>query len=143
MKLWNMLFTIPFRRKGMLELLLALLFIITVSTSPLYAGSQRAMVNLRGNQVLVPIDVPPKERFVFQRLITVDDRMIVFLYHDPRFGRPVDYSETYSLKGELLEIAWYEPTEGLKRARDINLDNREATRPARILEIVHELREHN
>jgi hypothetical protein len=99
------------------------------------------MVNLRGDQVLVPADIPPKQYFVFQRLVSVDDQLIVFLYRDPRFRHAVDYSETYNLKGELLEIAWYKPTEGLKRARDINLGDPQATRPARILEMIYEFRE--
>ncbi len=106
--------------------------------TPLHAESQRTLVNLRGDQVLVPVDVPPKKDYVFQRLISVDDRLIVFLYRDPKFGRPVDYAETYNLTGELLEVAWYQPTEGLKRARDINLGNPKATEPARILKIVQE-----
>jgi hypothetical protein len=97
------------------------------------AESQRAIVNLRGDQVLVPRDVPPKDRFILQRLISVDDRLIVFLYSDPRFQTRVDYAETYNVNGELLEIAWYDFTSGLKRVRDVNLGNRDAKRPARIL----------
>ncbi|MFQ5804396.1 MAG: hypothetical protein ACE5JQ_16015 [Candidatus Methylomirabilales bacterium] len=120
---------------------LAILIILTVSATPLYAESQRAMVNLRGDQVLVPNNVPPKERFVLQRLISVDDRLIVFLYSDPKFRRPVDYAETYNLLGELLEVSWYEPAEGLKRVRDINLGDPKAKGPARILEISRELPE--
>lgn len=112
-----------------------MLFILTVSVAPLHAEPQRTVVNLRGDQVLVPMDVPPKEQFVLQRLISVDDRLVVFLYRDPRFRRPVDYAETYNLTGELLEIAWYEPDGGLVTARDINLGNPKAKRPARILEI--------
>ena len=122
----------------MVKRLLAILIILTVSATPLYAESQRAMVNLRGDQVLVPNNVPPKERFVLQRLISVDDRLIVFLYRDPRFRRSVDYAETYNLMGELLEVAWYEPAEGLKRVRDINLGDPKAKGPARILEISRE-----
>ncbi len=123
------------------KLLLVILFIFTVSVTPLHAGSQRTMVNLRGDQVVVPIEVPPKERFVLQRLINVDDRLIVFLYSDPKFRRPVDYAETYNLKGELLEISWYKPTEGVKRVRDINVGNRKARGPARILKILNDLPE--
>lgn len=130
-------------RTGLPEFLLAMLFTLTVSGTLLHAADQKTMVNLRGDQVLVPTDIPPKERFVFQRLLNVDNQLVVFLYSDPRFRRPVDYAETYNLKGELLEIAWYKPTEGLRRARDINLDNPTAKRPARILEIVHEFRGHN
>ncbi|MEE9152508.1 MAG: hypothetical protein V3U42_00290 [candidate division NC10 bacterium] len=122
----------------MVKRLLAILIILTVSATPLYAESQRAMVNLRGDQVLVPNNVPPKERFVLQRLISVDNRLIVFLYSDPKFRRPVDYAETYNLMGELLEVAWYEPAEGLKRVRDINLGDPKAKGPARILEISRE-----
>lgn len=110
---------------------------LAIPTS-LQAESQRTLINLRGDQVLVPVDVPPKKDYVFQRLISVNDRLIVFLYRDPKFGRPVDYAETYNLTGELLEVAWYQPTEGLKRARDINLGNPKATEPARILKIVQE-----
>ncbi|MFQ5960681.1 MAG: hypothetical protein ACE5MG_04735 [Candidatus Methylomirabilales bacterium] len=98
-------------------------------------------VNLRGEEVVIPGDVPPKERFVLQQLISVDNRLIVFLYSGPRFHRRVDYAETYNLNGELLEIAWYDPTGGLKRARDINLGNPKATRPARILEMFREVRQ--
>lgn len=133
----------PSRRKGLPELLLAILFTLTVGVTPLYAGSPRTMVNLRGDQVMVPNDVPPKERFILQRLISVDDRLIVFLYSDPRFRRPVDYAETYNVKGELLEIAWYDPARGLKRARDINMGNLKATGPARILENLHGFSEHD
>ncbi|MGH7423633.1 MAG: hypothetical protein ACREJ1_08135, partial [Candidatus Methylomirabilales bacterium] len=61
---------------------------------------------------------------------------IVFLYRDPKFRRPVDYAETYNLRGELLEIAWVEPTGGLTIARDVNLGNPEARDPARVLEII-------
>ncbi len=139
MKAWSEMFILsPSRWKGLPKLLLAILFVLTVSVSPLHAGSQRIMVNLRGDQVVVPIEVPPKERFVLQRLINVNDQLIAFLYSDPRFRRPVDYAETYNLKGELLEIGWYTPTEGVKRARDINLGNRKARGPARILNILHE-----
>lgn len=106
--------------------------------TPLHAESQRIMVNLRGDQVLVPVDVPPRQHYVLQRLISVDDRLIVFLYSDPKFGRPVDYAETYNLMGELLEVAWYKPTEGVKKARDVNLGNPKAAGPARILKIVQE-----
>lgn len=95
--------------------------------------SQRAMVNLRGDQVLVPGDVPPKDRFILQRLISVDDRLIVFLYSDSRVQTRVDYVETYNANGELLEIAWYDSTSGPKIVRDVNLGNRDAKRPARIL----------
>ncbi len=125
------------------KLLLVILFIFTVSVTPLHAGSQRIMVNLRGDQVVVPIEVPPKERFVLRRLINVNDQLIAFLYSDPRFRRPVDYAETYNLMGELLEVAWYDPASGLKIARDINLGNRKARGPARILKIFHEFREHD
>ncbi len=125
------------------KLLLVILFIFTGSVTPLHAGSQRTMVNLRGDQVVVPIEVPPKERFVLRRLINVNDQLIAFLYSDPRFRRPVDYAETYNLMGELLEVAWYDPASGLKIARDINLGNRKARGPARILEIFHEFREHD
>ena len=90
---------------------------------------------------MVPIEVPPKERFVLRRLINVNDQLIAFLYSDPRFRRPVDYAETYNLMGELLEIGWYTPTEGVKRARDINLGNRKARGPARILKILNDLPE--
>ena len=106
--------------------------------SSLHAESQKTLVNLRGDQVLVPVNVPPKKDYVFQRLISVNDRLIVFLYSNPRFRRPVDYAETYNLTGELLEVAWYQPTKGLKRARDINLGNPKARGPARILQIVQE-----
>jgi len=76
-----------------------------------------------------------------QRLISVEERLIVFLYHDPKFRHPVDYAETYNLMGELLQIAWYEPTGGLKIAQDINLGRPGAREPARILEIVREVPE--
>lgn len=105
----------------------------------LHAESLRSMVNLRGDQVLVPIEVPPKERFVLQRLISVEERLVVFLYHDPRFRRPVDYAETYNLMGELLQVAWVESTGGLRIARDVNLGKPGVTRPARILEIVRQV----
>ncbi|MFQ5989417.1 MAG: hypothetical protein ACE5K9_05835 [Candidatus Methylomirabilales bacterium] len=109
--------------------------------TPLYAEPQRTMVNLRGDEVLVPADVPAKKDYVLQRVMSVDDRLIVFLYRDPKFGRPVDYAETYNLMGELLEVAWYQPTAGVKRARDINLGKSEANGPARILRIVQEFPE--
>ncbi|MFQ5883301.1 MAG: hypothetical protein ACE5I9_12690 [Candidatus Methylomirabilales bacterium] len=128
----------PSRRKGLPELVLAILLTLTISTTALSADSQRTLVNLRGDQVLVPVNVPPKKDYVFQRMISVNDRLIVFLYRDPKFGRPVDYAETYNLTGELLEVAWYQPTEGLKRARDINLGNPKARGPARILQIVQD-----
>lgn len=126
------------RLKGLLTLLL-LIFTLTFNVVPLHAESVRTLINLRGDKVVVPIDVPPKERFVLERLISVEERLIVFLYHDRKFRRPVDYAETYNLMGELLQIAWYEPTGGLKIARDINLDKPGATGPARILEIVREV----
>jgi len=123
-------------RKGLTALLLMFLIGLAGSVSPLYGGSETTVVNLRGDQVRVPMEVPPRERFVLQRLISVDSRLIVFLYSDPRFRRPVDYAESYNLIGELLEIAWFNPTGSLVVARDINLGNRKATGPARILEIV-------
>ena len=97
------------------------------------AESQRAIVNLRGDQVLVPGDVPSKDHFILQRLVSVEDRLVVFLYSDPRFQTQVNYVETYNVNGELLEIAWYDPTSGPKTVRDVNLGNRDAKRPARIL----------
>ena len=126
----------PSRRSGVL--ILGFLCTLIVSVTPLHAESQRTIVNLRGDEVVVPADVPRKEQFVLQRLISVDDRLIVFLYSGPRFERRVDYAETYNLNGELLEIAWYEPSEGLKRARDINVGDDKITKPARILEMFHE-----
>jgi hypothetical protein len=123
------------RLKRLSKVVLAILSAAILGVTPLHAEFQRTMVNLRGDQVFVPGDVPPKERFVFRRMISVDDRLIVFLYSDPRFRRPVDYAETYNLVGELLEVAWYESTEGLRRARDINLGNPKATGPARVLEM--------
>jgi len=126
----------PFLRKDLTALLLALLIGLAGSASPLHAGSETTVANLRGDQVRVPMEVPPKERFVLQRLISVDDRLIVFLYRDPKFRHPVDYAETYNLMGELLEITWVEPTGGLTIARDINLGNPKAKGPARVLEIV-------
>lgn len=122
----------------MVKQLLAILIALTVSVAPLYAASQKMMVNLRGDEVTVPADVPSKDSFVLQRLVSVDGRLIAFLYRDPRFGRSVDYVETYNLMGELLEISWYNPSQGLKRARDINLGNSRAKRPARILETLRE-----
>ena len=124
------------RRKGLRELLLVILTTLAVSVNPLHAWSETTVANLRGDQVRVPMEVPPKERFVLQRLISVDDRLIVFLYRDPKFRHPVDYAETYNLMGELLEITWVEPTGGLTIARDINLGNPRAKGPARVLEIV-------
>lgn len=121
------------------KLPLAILFMFTINVTPLHAEPQRSMVNLRGNSVLIPMDVPPREDFVLQRQITVDDRLIVFLYHDPRFRRTVDYAETYNLNGDLLEIAWYQPTEGLKRARDINLDDPKTAGIAGVLRILDAL----
>jgi hypothetical protein len=97
------------------------------------AESQRAVFNLRGDRVLVPGDVPSKDRFILQRLISVDDRLIVFLYSDPSFQARIDYMEAYNATGELLEIAWYDPTSGPKIVRDLNLGNRNAKGPARIL----------
>jgi hypothetical protein len=130
------------------KLLLAILFMFTITVTPLHAEPQRSMVNLRGHRVLIPLDVPPRENFVLQRQITVDDRLIVFLYHDPNFRRTVDYAETYNLKGDLLEIAWYQPTEGLKRAteglkraRDINLDDPKTAGVAGVLRILDALSE--
>ncbi|MFQ5575277.1 MAG: hypothetical protein ACE5E0_06620 [Terriglobia bacterium] len=143
MKPWNNISILPSCKRGLPGLLLSVVFTFTVSVLPLHAEPHRNMVNLRGDQVLVPADVPPKQYFVFQRLISVEGRLIVFLYRDPRFRHSVDYSETYNLQGELLEIAWYRPAEGLQRARDINLGNPQATEPARILEIVYEFREHD
>jgi hypothetical protein len=127
------------RRRGLCALLLGLLIGFGGSASELHAEALRSMVNLRGDQVLVPSEVPPKERFVLQRLLSVEERLIVFLYHDPRFRRPVDYAETYNLTGELVQIAWYEPDGGLRIARDINLGKPSASRPARILEILPEV----
>ncbi len=127
------------RKRGCLSLLLLMLFTLTFNVVPLHAESVRTLINLRGDKVLVPIDVPPKERFVLQRLISVEERLIVFLYHDPKFRRPVDYAETYNLMGELLQIAWYEPNGGLKIVQDINLGKPGAREPARILEIVREV----
>ncbi len=118
--------------------LLVTLIGFSVNGTSFGADAMRAMINLRGDQVLVPCVVPTKERFVLQRLISVDDRFIVFLYRDPRFRRPVDYAETYNLAGELLEIAWYKPTGGFVRARDISLGNPKATRPARVLHVIHD-----
>ena len=126
----------PGLRKGLSAFLLVFLIGLAGSVSPLHAGSETTVVNLRGDRVRVPMEVPPRDRFVLQRLMSVDDRLIVFLYSDPKFRRSVDYAETYNLSGELLEIAWYKPTGGLGIARDINLGNRQATGPARILEIV-------
>jgi len=123
-------------RKGLTALLLMFLIGLAGSVSPLHAGSETTVANLRGDQVRVPMEVPSRERFVLQRLISVDDRLIVFLYSDPRFRRPVDYAETYNLTGELLEIVWIKPTGGFGVARDINLGKRKATGPARILEII-------
>ncbi len=120
------------------DLVVLILFTMMVSVSPLHAESNRTVVNLRGDEVLVPGDVPSKEGFVLQRLISVDDTLIVFLYSGPKFQLRVEYAETYNLNGELLEIAWYAQGEGLKRARDINLGNPKATAPARILEVFHE-----
>jgi hypothetical protein len=125
------------RWKVLPTLLLGFLVGLGSSASPLHAESLRNMVNLRGDQVLVPGEIPMKERFVLQRLISVEERLIVFLYHDPRFRHPVDYAETYNLTGELLEIVWMKPTGGFGVARDINLGNRKAKGPARILEIVN------
>ena len=129
----------PCRWKVLSMLLLALLIGLAGSLSPLHAGSEATVVNLRGDRVRVPLQVPPKQQFVLQRLISVDDRLIVFLYSGPKFQGPVEYTETYNLNGELLEIAWYDPGEGLRRARDINLGDKTATKPARILEIVREV----
>jgi hypothetical protein len=129
--------------KRFIELLLVILFTLAVSVAPLHAESQRTMVNLRGDEVFVPLDVPTRDSFVLQRLISVDERLIVFLYSGPKFQRRVDYAETYNLNGELLEIAWYDPAGGLKRARDINVGSSKATRPARILEMFRELRKHD
>lgn len=130
----------PTRLKSLPGLVLAIVLTLIASANPLHAESKRTMRNLRGDQVLVPADVPPRERFVLQRVISVDNRLVVFLYHNPTFRHPVDYSETYTLEGELLEIAWYEPARGLKRARDISLGNPKITGVARILEIIHERR---
>ncbi|MFQ5917269.1 MAG: hypothetical protein ACE5I0_05585 [Candidatus Binatia bacterium] len=139
MKSWSRTsIVIPSRFKGLPKLLLAIFFVLTVSVSPLYGESQKTIVNLRGNQVLVPSEMPPKERFVFRRVVNLNGQLIAFLYSDPRFRRPVDYAETYNLMGELLEVAWYDPTLGLKIARDINLGNRKATAPARILQMLPE-----
>ena len=114
---------------------------VQASMIPLPTGSHKTVVNLRGDEVLVPANVPTKEHFVLKRLLSVDGRFIVFLYNDPRFERPVDYAETYNLHGELLEIAWYEPTEGVKRVRDINLGRPNAKGPARILNVLKTGRE--
>lgn len=122
--------------KRFYKILITILFMLTVSAIPLHAEPQRSMVNLRGNRVLIPMDVPPREGFVLQRRITVDDRLIVFLYQDPKFRRTVDYAETYNLNGDLLEIAWYQPTEGLKRARDINLDDPKTAGVAGVLRVL-------
>ncbi len=129
-------------RRGVAGFLLAVLLILSLGIT-VYAESQKSLVNLRGDQVLVPADVPPKTDYTLRRLITVDDRLIVFLYSDPRFGRPVDYAETYNLMGELLEVAWYRPAEGIQRARDINLGNPGANGPARILRTIRENPEHD
>ncbi|MGH7253741.1 MAG: hypothetical protein ACREIE_08085, partial [Nitrospiraceae bacterium] len=80
----------PTLRKGLSALVLAFLIGLAGSVSPLYAGSETTVANLRGDQVRIPMEVPPRERFVLQRLISVEDRLIVFLYNDPRFQRPVD-----------------------------------------------------
>src|SRR3972149_1444892 len=117
------------RKRGCLSLLLLMLFTLTFNVVPLHAESVRTLINLRGDKVLVPIDVPPKERFVLQRLISVEERLIVFLYHDPKLRHPVGYAETYNLMGELLPIAWYEPNGGLKIVRDINLGRPGAREP--------------
>ncbi|MEE8606281.1 MAG: hypothetical protein V3S55_01650 [Nitrospiraceae bacterium] len=123
------------------KILITILFMLTVSVTPLHAEPRRTLVNLRGNRVLIPMDVPAREDFVLQRRITVDDRLIVFLYHDPKYRRTVDYAETYNLNGELMEITWYKPTKGVKRARDINLDDPETAGLAGVLRILDEVPE--
>ncbi len=128
----------PFPQKEVAGFVLTVLFILTLSGTAVYAESQRTLVNLRGDEVLVPAVVPSKTGYTFRRLLSVDGRLIVFIYSDPKFGRPVDYAETYNLMGELLEVAWYQPAEGVQRARDINLGNPRANGPARILRIVRE-----
>lgn len=146
MKARYLTFILPSCRKGLPGLLLTIAFVLIAfiaSVVPTHAEPHRNMVNLRGNRVLVPLEVPPKEDYVFQRFISVDNEFIVFLYRDPRFHHAVDYSETYDLRGELLEIAWYKPAEGLKRARDISLDTPQAETPARVLEIIYDSREHD
>jgi hypothetical protein len=40
-----------------------------------------------------------------------------------------------------MEITWYKPTEGLKRARDINLDDPETAGVAGVLRILDALSE--
>lgn len=127
----------PRHRRGVTGFVLAVLLILTLAAT-VYAESQKSLVNLRGDEVLVPAVVPSKTDYAFRRLISVDGRLIVFLYSDPKFGRPVDYAETYNLMGELLEVTWYQPAEGVQRARDINLGNPRANGPARILRIVQE-----
>lgn len=127
--------------KRLCGLLLVVAFTAIVGVTTLYGESQRTVANLRGDQVVIPGDVPPKKGFVLQRLISVDDRLIVFLYSGSKFQGRVEYAETYNLNGELLEIAWYDPGEGLRRARDVNMmGDTTATRPARILEIFDDLR---
>jgi hypothetical protein len=70
MKLWYSIFIWPFIiLYGSLSLAIP---------TPLHAESQKTLVNLRGDQVLVPVNVPPKKDYVFQRLISVNDRLIVF-----------------------------------------------------------------
>jgi hypothetical protein len=126
----------PCLRKCLSSFLLALLIGLAGSVGPIHAASETTVTNLRGDRVRIPMEVPPRERFVLRRLISVEDRLIVFLYHDPRFRHPVDYAETYNLTGELLEVVWIKPAGGFGVARDINLGNRKATGPARILEII-------
>lgn len=128
--------------RSLFRALPVVLLTITISGTPLYAESQRTIVNLRGDEVIVPCDAPSKQDLTLQRMLSVDDRLIVFLYSGPEFQLRVDYAETYNLSGELLEIAWYDPTAGLKRAQDISLGDPKATRPARILAIVTETRNH-
>jgi len=116
---------------------LALVLLVTSLLSwPLLleaADGTKPLKTAAGQTVLIPSEVPDNAGFLHLATMSVDGRLIVLLYDDPKTDRPVDYVEAYDPIGTLLAIAWYDQYGIARTAYDANLNDPTAAGPARVL----------
>lgn len=102
--------------------------------------AKRTLVNLKGEMVVVPDEVPDREMLLLLGRHTVrvetptrKSGLILVLYHNPKSQGLNNYIETYDLAGNLLEITWSDEGGKVKVARDKNLTSPDAKAPAKVL----------
>ena len=116
--------------------------ILLLFSNSLHAEPMRAIENLRGETVFVPLSAPDKGRLILVGSATIAQETEIIgevaMYDDARTKRSVDYLELYDNSGYLLWVKWIDRFGIRRTAMDLGLLQEKASGPEGVLVLLLE-----